>query len=357
MFAIGHKGWIGIDAGTSTVKVVQLARSGGGRLRIAGSAVIPRSQHWPTINMANEMPRSSTDELLAAVSLDPRLRGRKVAAMLPMTLCDVFTVDRPLEGDPNREKTVRQTIELATQRPVAHLQYDLWDVEVPGKDKPVAWSNVMTVDRNWSNQISTDAKQMRWACQAVDGLPFALARAVGMVQPAGESGPVAALDWGYARATFCVFLDRQPIYVRNLKGCGFQQILKTLVNRLDVSEEEAQSLLRDYGTAQNLEASAGDVAELIRELLDEPIEQLNNEYRRTVSHLQGQRRLGPNKVYLFGGGATIRGIAPRLARLWKTETVVWQLGNESSEPDGRQDPPDCLLGSAVALSALGWGTS
>ena len=66
MNAIGRTGWIGVDVGTSTVKVAQLERSKNG-LRLAGLAIVSRRTAWPVTNLAENEPLSSADEMRAAV--------------------------------------------------------------------------------------------------------------------------------------------------------------------------------------------------------------------------------------------------------------------------------------------------
>ena len=82
MLATRRRGWIGIDVGTSTVKLVQLIRSRN-RIRFAGSAIVPRHQSWPVKNLRGSKPLSSANELQAATSLDAGFHGKRAAALLP----------------------------------------------------------------------------------------------------------------------------------------------------------------------------------------------------------------------------------------------------------------------------------
>jgi hypothetical protein len=93
----------------------------------------------------------------------------------------------------------------------------------------------------------------------------------------------------------------------------------------------------------------------VAELISEPLEQLRGELARTISHLQSQRRsIVPQGVYLFGGGATMRGLAEHLTEKLELEHRVWQFGGSDATESRLDGVPTCLLGPAVALSALAW---
>ena len=81
IWALSH-GWIGVDIGTSTVKVVQLERHGQ-QLRIAAAAAIRRQQCWPATSDQTPLEtRRSSSELQAALSSVVDFRGRIAAAVL-----------------------------------------------------------------------------------------------------------------------------------------------------------------------------------------------------------------------------------------------------------------------------------
>jgi len=356
MISLEQTGWIGIDIGTSTVKLAQLTRSKK-VLRLNGLAIISRREAWPTVNLSDLDPLSSADEICAAVSLRPGFRGNLAAATLPMTLCNTHTLDQPVGRHSEEARFVRAAIEMATQRSAEHLQFDAWNAEAVEGQAPKQ-ANVLTVASSWTDQVVEDITQLGWTCQTVDGLPLALARAAALSDSYDPTVPSAVLDWGYAKATLCIVLDSRPVYVRSLKDCGMHPLLSKLSENLDVTQEEAQCLLQEHGIASTASTDPSPTAELIEEIIAEPISQLVKEVQRTVSHLQCQRRpILPHTLTLFGGGATINGIAELLSQRLETKVQVWRFSNE--HPDLAKQPslPSCLFGPAIALSALAWEKS
>ena len=348
--ATKRNGWIGVDVGTSQVKVVQLVRNQNG-FRLAASAIIPRPQAWDVTVLSESEGISSATELTSAINLGAAFRGRQAAAILPMSMCQVHQIDQQLGKSGQREKAIRKAIEMVTRSSADHLQFAAWPAEQDAKRNSPARNNVLAVPQAWTDQLCQDITGTGWSCQLIDGLPQALARAVGMVHQGDRSAIQAALDWGYSQATFCAIVDRRPVYVRCLKDCSLKNLLDSLTTELGISEAEALGLLQDHGLASS---ESTEVSRLVAELVTPSLARLESELQRTIDHLKAQRRtIVPQGVYLFGGGATVRGIAERLSESLERPHRVWDFGNRQSADNSNQ-PHTCLLGPAVALSALAW---
>jgi len=346
------KGWIGIDIGTSTVKVAQIVRRND-RLHLAARAIVPRPEPWPTQTIAISEPMSSASELHAAGSFLGDFRGRAAAAALSMAFCELHRLDQPPTSGIGHEQTVREAIEMATQSSSEPWQYDCWSAA--STPAGPSTTNVLTAPITWNDQLCEDIAEQGWSCQLIDGLPLALARAVQLVHPHNSTAPTAALDLGFAAATFCSVINGQATYVRSLKNCGFERLLRSLSEQLDVTPDEAQRLLHKHGLCAEESAQPGDTVELIQELADDFLSDLVEQASRTLAHLKSQREsFVPERVYLLGGGATVKGLAPHLTRALQTKVQVWQYGDEDATNASGSGLPSCLLGSAIALSTLAW---
>ena len=83
--------------------------------------------------------------------------------------------------------------------------------------------------------------------------------------------------------------------------------------------------------------------------------QFVEEIKRSFSHYQYIRRAAsPQHLYLFGGGAMIRGLETYLSTELNQEASVWQLPAENRDESSVDGQADCLLASALGLSALAW---
>jgi Tfp pilus assembly PilM family ATPase len=341
-------GWLGIDIGTAYVKVTQLMRDDKG-VRVHARSMVPRT--LLTSETEDEPVWTAVGEIRTAVVAGRDFCGREAAAIMPMGFCDIHQINNPVVDDEDLDSLVRTAIENITQCSADELEFDVWSVD-PGTELAEAqrW-NVLAAARPWTDRIYQDVVESGNICHTIDGVPQALARAVSLAAHGAPVPPVAALDWGYSQATLCVVAEGVPAYVRALKDCGFDRVAQAVVDELGLTPEEAQQIVSQHGV-RGLNSNIDDeVSALVAELLAEPLRQLESELTRTLSHVGFQRRdIAPQKLLLFGGGGTIRGIERHLSARLRLETHSWRL-NQSDEHNSAED---CLFGTAFALSALAW---
>ena len=304
-------GWIGVDFGTSSVKIAQVERNKKG-WNLVASAVVPREQSLLADQAAGIAVVSSLNELQVARSLQESYQGRRVAATLPMSICDVHRLDCDLQQESNAPKILRRAIETAIQQSAEHLQYDYWSS--PAVKEQPAWSQALAVPRDWTDQLCQDVAQVGWTCQAIDGLPLTLTRAVNAIHPVSATAPIAALDWGNGRATLCVIENGQATYVRCLKNCHTRGMLTALTENLNVTGIEAQRLLDEYGLSSAVHGEASEIAQFVQEIISEMLHQVIDELLKSFSHFKFLRRTSaPQHLVLFGGGAMIRDLGVYLS--------------------------------------------
>jgi Tfp pilus assembly PilM family ATPase len=341
-------GWLGIDIGTSHVKVAQLVRDDEG-LQVHAQSVISRS--LATTETEDEPVWSAAGEIRTALVAGRNFKGREAAATMPMGFCDIHQIDNPVVDDEDLDSLVRTAIENITQCSAEELEFDIWSAEPESELADAQRWNVLATGRPWADRIYQDVVDSGNICRTIDGVPQALARALWLSANGTPLPPVAALDWGYSQATLCVVADGVPAYVRALKDCGFDRVVAAIVDELGVNREEAQQLIEAHGVSGLNSSSTDEVSALTAELLADPLRQLESELTRTLSHVGFQRRtIAPQQLFLFGGGGAIRGVEQHLSNRLKLETHAWRL----VQPDEHSSNHECLFGTALALSALAW---
>lgn len=340
-----NRGWVGFDVGDASVKAAQAVRVGS-EFRIATASIVPRRERWNADDLTAEEPLSSADELAAAVSICDGLTGRAAAAVLPMVLCDAVQVDAAAARNGAGEE-FNSHVEAELHQSLDGYVVGSWPAALQAEKL-----NVVTVPAAWSDCVSADVRAGRWNCRAIDSLPWALARAIRMAEPAGSERTVAALDWGYGRATLTLVHQGAPAFVRGLKDCGFQSAIAAVETQLRLSTRDAERALKRHG----LDADDGAATVLV-DALAEPVHCLERELRRTFGYWQSQSRgVKPEALVLFGGGAALRGLATRLATTLDLPTQNWDL-KPYRPTDAERLPPAYLLGPALAASALAWEAS
>ena len=104
-------GWIGIDIGTSTLKLAQMVNQQG-RLLLAEASIIQRRPAWNGETLADASPLASSGEISAAITMGSRFRGRRAASTAPMSVCEVRGITTQ-ETHPRKEPVVSELESLA----------------------------------------------------------------------------------------------------------------------------------------------------------------------------------------------------------------------------------------------------
>ena len=356
MFGRSKHGWIGLDIGASNIKLAQMVRQGD-RLHLAEAAIVPRSGAWRDDDVLDAPPISAADEISAAL-VTAQTSGRKAAATLPTTVCQFHTARHVETG--GSEQIAAIVDELATVGVgLEDRVFDIW----PGlaTKSGNGGVNVLSTSNRWSETTTSDLYQAGLGIEVIDGLPQAIARAVGLVS-ASSSSTVAALDWGYTGATFVLVDQQQAVYVRQLRHCALVDALTAVAEQLNLTEDEASELMQTVNVSPRHNDAPDEVSQVVAELIDPVVDHLVGELRRTLEHLHNVGKnmtpkrlfLAPNVIYLFGGGATLGGVDLLLSHRLNRQVKVWQLNDDARVTATSKQAPICMLGPAIALSTLRW---
>lgn len=351
-----QKGWIGVDVGIRTVKLAQVERVGA-ELRLCEAVVVQRPTPIEADASEETPPVTSEDEIRAALSVGKRFSGRAAACLLSMGACDLAALDVPLGNEAQQRTAIANRLHGANSHGDLDREFDFWPTGVPG-DEPRSDSekvSVLSVSRQWVARLADDLRQAGLHCKILDGLPLALARVIQMATPSRDQQPTAVVDWGFARTTFYVVMDGRPVFARCLRGCGLDFVAQSLCQALGVSLDEAQRLLARHGVAEPEHGGRthDELQVVIADAITSPLNTVVHELNRTLSFLKIQRpALVPHRIWLFGGGATVKNITGFLGPRIGIPVDVWQLANASIQDQTGTDCPSGILAPAIAASAL-----
>ena len=351
------RGWIGIELGTHSVRLAQADRATG-RLRIAASAVVRRAGAEDMLDDDHAVGwKGLSRELAAAIEMNPDFAGRKVACVLPMQQTPVSTVDVPAGGVVPRRTLVAGEAKSLFAREKQAPVFDFWeeDPKLTGSAPAGKKVNVLAASHGTVTEALEALRGAGLTCEVLDGLPFVLARAVGLAYGHASGGPIAAVHWGCSSGTFCIVVDGKPVFTRHLRNCGFSQIVRRTSEALGLSSAEASQLLSEYGLPDPnyREGRRKEIQDVIAEIATGPLSEVAKELTKTISFLQMQYpKVLPQRLCLFGDGATLANVTPSLAEKVGLPTDVWRLPDE--EDQASLPPQTNQLGAAVALSTLAW---
>ena len=255
-------GWIGVDVGTHTVKLAQTVRDGG-RVRLHRAAVIQRPTSWSGDDgLALEQPITSYPEIRAAIECGD-FAGRNAISALPMNACQLRSLNVPPGSDQERRTIIADELAEDWAELRNPMEFDFWETE-PGKTEKGTDSfnvNVLATSRLWISQVWRDCRRSGLDCWAIDGLPLAMARTVGLAGGLAGGKRALVVDWGYSNTTLCIAGDDRPLYSRRIHDCAFGRVVDAIAKGLDVTLDEAQHLVEHDGvvaTKANSSARPGD---------------------------------------------------------------------------------------------------
>jgi type IV pilus assembly protein PilM len=343
-------GLIGVDLGSHAIKLAQLERAASGlRLVNARTIVRPHREHDDESDTI-----SGWEEVLAGERLDTQFVGQAAACTASAPSAELQLLAIP-DGSRGQQRTMLEG-ELAAQLagPLEDYAIDFWrisEASASGNAENVAAATLAVEE---GERIAHALRSAGVVCKCIEPKPLAIARAQ-KLPDAGSNEPVAVLDWGYEQATLSIVVRGRPRFFRNLRDCGFKRFLNSLVQALELSQNDAQTLLSTVGLDGPLPADArlSPVREAIESMAVRPLQALVIELTKTLNYIGEHRpQLKSHELRLCGGGALVRNIASRLedrlnrtVRSWRFDALA-EVGLPSTQAP--------LFASALALSSLKW---
>jgi type IV pilus assembly protein PilM len=350
-------GWIGVDVGTHTVKLAQVIHEGAG-VRLHRAAVIQRATSWTGDDkLAFDQPIASDAEIRAALECGG-FSGRDAVATLPMNVCQLRSLIVPPGNDQERRTMAADELAEDWAEKKVPMEFDFWELEAATEKNAESFNvSILAASRPWVAQLWRDCRQSGLDCWGIDGVPLAMARAVGLAGGLDGGRRVLAVDWGYSNATFCIIGDERPLYSRRIHDCSFGKVLDAIMQRFTINLDEAQHLVDTEGlvTPQVVAAADAHMQTAITEAASATIDGLIQQLKRTLQYTETQRRhLQPAAVWFMGGGASLRNLRSYVEKHLELPVCVWSLPPADAPIACAAQQRAAVFSSAAALSALAW---
>lgn len=350
-------GMIGVDVGARCIKIAQLARRGG-RFILQRAHVFERSC-LSNYSTNEKSARDNENDVTAALRCCERPFGRRAVATLSMSDCEYNCEE--IASPAAEADLVNLAHDLATRqtRLAGAIQHDHW-LSSPSDQCAAAGHTLHALSTAvaTAQRLAAEHRAAGFTCEAIDGVPTALAAALKLAGHRGN-GAVAAIDWGYSRATFCVVRQDAPAFVRCFQRGQFGAFLDDLGGALNLTQREARQLLTTTGatadaTAPRNAAAPTRTERAVYDACRAAWSDFAEELGRTLAFLRQRRRdFYPEKIVLLGGGATMAHVADPVSKAAGIETEVWNFADVGPNV-GRDAACLPLLGIAAAGSARAW---
>jgi Tfp pilus assembly PilM family ATPase len=273
-------------------------------------------------------------------------------------VCQLRSLNIPPGSDSERRTIIADELAEEWAELKNPMEFDFWEMESAQGDKESFNVSVMAASRLWIAQVWRDCRHAGVNCWAIDGLPLAMARTVGLVGGLGGGRRALAVDWGYSNTTLCIVGESRPLYSRRIHNCAFGGVLEAMMERFDLTLDEAQHLAESEGLSTRHErhvTEMGATSQAITEAAAPALDELVRQISRTLQFTETQRRhLQPGAVWLLGGGAGLKNVAEYLSQELSLPVHIVTLKSEEDPIPCAAGNRSALFGSAAALSALAW---
>jgi type IV pilus assembly protein PilM len=293
---------LGLDITTSSIKLIELAMSGG-QYRVESYAAEPTPP-----NAMNEKtlvdPQAVGDAVRRAVKRSgARTRDVAIAISGDAAITKVIQMPRGL-----RETELEAQVEMQADQyipfPMDEVSYD-FEVLGPSEKDGESIDVLLVASRSENvEQRRAAAAAAGLTARIVDVEAFALENACRLMThqmpDGGIDHSVAVADFGASSTTFSVLRNLKVVYTRDF-AFGGQQLTEEIMRTYGLSLEEAGRAKKEGGLPHNYQA----------EVLDPFIDDMTQQVSRSLQFYlaSGTGREQPDKILVCGGCANIPGVA------------------------------------------------
>ena len=338
LFSKEVKSVIGVDIGTSSVKVVQLRRDKGHVVLETYGAIALGPYAGVEIGRATSLPAEKIAEALKDVIREASVTTADSAVSIPYSSSLVSIIRLPI----NVEKQLATVVPIEARKyipvPINEVLLD-WFVVSDGKKSTDGKLEVLLV----AIHNETIAKFRSIASEALLVPGFFEIEVFSAVRASLDHGlaPVAVIDMGAATTKFYV-VERGLIRESHIINHGGQDLTLNASRALGLTVAQAEERKRKYGlsgegpaAAPGASLPAGQAGADIKRSFELSLAPMLSELTRTISSWETRTNQTLNALVLTGGGASLRGLKEFMQSKVTTEIRL-------SDPFGKTQAPAFL---------------
>lgn len=313
-----RKRFLGIDIGTSTIKVVELS-SFAGRIKLENygqvSSKILFQKPFRTFEKSTLL--LSTQEIskaLKAIFEEAKIKTKKAFFSIP----DYASFFTSFELPPMTKEEMPFAVEAEARRhiPVPLGEVD-WDWQLIGKrevgKKQKFKILLVAVPKEVVNQYQALATTLELESIALEAEVFSLARA--LVEK--KSGIVGIVDIG-ARTTTCSIIERGVLKLSHSFDLSGNELTERIAKSLAIEPEVAENLKTKYGLISTETPEGRETQEILIPLIDLILKEIN----QVFYHFLVSEGKEVEKIILAGGDANLPGLFQYCQNYFKKEVEI-----------------------------------
>jgi type IV pilus assembly protein PilM len=311
------KSSVGIDIGTSDIKVVQLS-SFAGRIKLENYGQISSKALYqkPFRTFEKSTLLLSTQDIVKAIRAifeEAKIKTKTAHFSIP----DFTTFFTTFELPPMTKDEIKFAVEAEARRhiplPISEV---VWDWQIIGR-RPFAGRErfrilLVSVPREVVNQFSLISKSLGIETFSLEAETFSLMRAF------FEKGRIMAIIDIGARSTSCTIIQGKILKISRSLELSEDDFSYAISKSLGVDQDFADELKRKYG----IEPTSIPEGKEIREILIPLINSLLQEIEQTFLKFKNIEGKEIEKIILTGGGAKLPGLLQYFQNYFKKEVEI-----------------------------------
>jgi type IV pilus assembly protein PilM len=301
-----HRPLVGLDITTSSIKLIELAESGG-QYRVEAYAAEPTPHN--AVNEKAIVDANAVGEAIRRAVKRSGVRSKECAVAISGDA--VITKSIPMPNalpDAELEQQVEMQADQYIPFPMEEVSYD-FQVMGPSEKDPETMDVLLVATRTENvDQRVAAVTAAGLVPKLVDVEAFALENACRLMThqmpDGGIDRTIAVIDFGASTTTFSVLRDLKVVYTRDFPFGG-QQLTEEIMRTYGLSMEEAGRAKKEGGLPSNYQP----------EVLDPFIDDMTQQVSRSLQFYlaSGSGRAQPEQILVCGGCANIPGVADVIA--------------------------------------------
>jgi type IV pilus assembly protein PilM len=302
LFGKSNRSLLGLDITTSSVKLIELSKSGDTyRVEAYAAEATPPN----AVNEKAIVDAQVVGEAVRRAVKRSGARSREAAVAISGDAAITKTIQMPASfTGPELEGQVELQADQYIPFPMDEVSYD-FEVIGPTERDPDMIDVLLVATR-------TENVEQRQAAVEAGGLiarimdvePFAVENACRLLrhqmQDEGMGHNVAVIDFGASSTTFSVLRDLKVVYTRDF-AFGGQQLTEEIMRTYGLTLEEAGRAKKEGGLPSNYEP------EILEPFIDDMTQQVSRSLQFFLA--SGTNREQPEQIIICGGCANIPGVA------------------------------------------------
>jgi type IV pilus assembly protein PilM len=297
---------IGLDITTSSIKLIELAQSGG-EYRVEAYAAEPTPHN--AVNEKAIVDANAVGEAIRRAIKRSGVRTRECAVAISGDAAITKAIPMPRSlSEAELEQQVEMQADQYIPFPMEEVSFDFQVLGPSAKDPEM--QDVLLVATRTENvdQRVAAVTAAGLLPKLVDVEAFALENACKLMThqmpDGGIDRTIAVIDFGASTTTFSVLKDLQVVYTRDF-AFGGQLLTEEIMRTYGLSMEEAGRAKKEGGLPSNYQP----------EVLDPFIDDMTQQVSRSLQFYlaSGSGRSQPEQILVCGGCANIPGVADVIA--------------------------------------------